>query len=191
MMPPADQHHQEVLEDLLAVGMRFIHRADVQAERAPETLPEMAVVYDRVARSVRRTIALQHHLERANNQPERRAAARRRIIRAVEDAIDHRARSGAEAETLVAELHEHLDRPELEHEIDDRPVEDIIADICHDLGLGNIDGLYAYKRRTPADLAQLAALAAARPGHQRRSTQANEPERFFRIVPSPNDALSG
>jgi hypothetical protein len=184
---PATQHRQEVLNDLLAVGMRFIQRADVRAEAEPETMPEMAAVYERVSRAVCRTVALQHRLDRAPKRTEQRVLARRQVIRAVEDAIDHRAATPTQAERLGAEFRERLDSPELEHEIADRPVGDVIADICHDLGLGTVQGLYFHKRRTPTDVAELCA-TAARPPHPGTPADfpLNQPERFFRTVPSPN-----
>jgi len=183
---PATQHRQETLDDVLAVGMRFVHRADFRAEAEPETLSEMAVVYERAARAVRRTIALQHQLDQAPSRPQLRAVARRQLIRTAEDAIQQRAPTEADAERLTAELRERLDAPELDDEIGNRPVDEIIADICHDLGLGNVQELHRHKRRTPDDVAELCARAS----HPPRATAApsdsvNDPEPFFRIVPSP------
>ena len=166
--------------------MRFIHRADSRAEAEPETLSEMAVVCDRVSRAVRRTIALQHHLDQAPSRTEKRAAARRQVIRVVEDAIEHRAATADDAERLNAELHDRLDSPELDDEISDRPVDEVIADICHDLGLGNVQELYRQSAGLPPKSPSSAR--AAQPPRPREESAAavNGPERFFRIVPSPD-----
>jgi hypothetical protein len=120
---PATQHRQEVLNELLAVGMRFLHRIEFRAEAEPETMSEMAALHERVSRSVRRSIALRHHLDQAPSRTEKRTAARHKLIRTVEDAIDLRAETPEQAERLTAELHERLDAPELEDETANRPVE--------------------------------------------------------------------
>jgi hypothetical protein len=73
------------------MGVRFLNRIEFRAEAEPETMPEMAALYDRVSRSVRRSIALRHHLDQAPSRTEKRTAARRKLIRTVEDAIDLRA----------------------------------------------------------------------------------------------------
>jgi hypothetical protein len=90
-----------------------------------------------------------------------RISARRRIIRAVEDAIQRDAPDD-EADSLHAEFLERLDAPDIEDDIADRPVAEIIADICHDLGLAPFPALRLWKRRTPADIALLCARAAGR-----------------------------
>ena len=95
-----------------------------------------------------------------------RTAARKRIIRAVEDLIQRADDDGIEsdpdsADALHAELHERLDAPDLDADIATRPVPDIIADITRDLGLGLLPGTRPFQRRTPADVALLCARAAA------------------------------
>ncbi len=67
--------------------------------------------------------------------PEHRRAAREQITHEVEDTIQHEAKDRSEAAALRAELRECLDDPGLDLEIADRPIEDIIADICLDLGI--------------------------------------------------------
>ena len=87
---------------------------------------------------------------------EPRTAARRQILREVEDAI-HRHAGAAEADALREELLDRLDSPELEDEVGDRPVAAIIAEICRDLGLAAPPGADPWKRRGPADVAVLCA----------------------------------
>ena len=83
------QHSREILDRLLAGAMRFIQRAAARAEAEPETTPEMADIYDRLSSSVRRTIALKHHLGQAPTRTQQRTAPSRKLIRTVEDAISH------------------------------------------------------------------------------------------------------
>jgi hypothetical protein len=85
-------------------------------------------------------------------------AARRRIVREVEDAIQ-RTVGDAEAAILHADLIDRLDGPDLDDDIDTRPIADIIADICRDLGLAAMPGTHPWKRRTAADVAALGAVA--------------------------------
>ena len=95
-----------------------------------------------------------------------RVAARQRIIRAVEDTID-RAVDEEQAEALHAELLERLDGDDLDEQIAGRPVGEVIADICRDLGVGNVPFARPWLRRRPADLAVLHARAAAVAGATR------------------------
>ena len=122
-----------------------------------------SIAYDRITRSMRRSILLAQKLDEpaVAQSVGYRQAARGRIIRAVEDAIQRDA-DGDAAEALQAELLERLDGPELEEAIADRPVDEIIAEICRDLGLAAMPGTHPWKRRTPGDVAVLWARAAGR-----------------------------
>ena len=162
-------YYRRVLHELIDLGAdmaRLVHRqASEQAEAGvlgvgPDAA-DLTHAFDRVARGIRRTVALAHKL----SEPARpsaaapRTAARRRIIREVEDAIQ-RSVDEDEAEGLEAELSERIDSPDLEDDIDGRPVADIIADICRDLGIAASPGSHPWKRRTPDDVAALCARAA-------------------------------
>ena len=178
------------------------------AHPAPADLITIATAFDRIARAVRRCIALARILDApaqpAKDPAHQRAAARRRILRAVEDAIS-RNLSAAEcatddpgfdntgldddslddpcpnspasdtptAEALTAELHERLDGPDLDSDITSRPVADIVAELCRDLGIAPPAGPHPWLRRTPADIAALCARAAA-PSPARTETQAHD-----------------
>ena len=164
-------YYRRVLHELIDMGAdmaRLVHReaARLEADAAPdrpgaETVPGLAVAFDRITRAVRRTIGLAQRLDqRADGQAAgRRVAGRRQIIRAVEDSIQRRADAG-EQEALEAELLERLDGPDLDDDIDHRPIADIIADICRDLGLAAPAGTQPWKRRTPGDIAMLCERAA-------------------------------
>jgi hypothetical protein len=97
--------------------------------------------------------------DRARRRAPRATPRRRRIIRDVEDTIQ-RTTGPAEAETLHAELLDRLDAPDLDDDIENRPIGDVIADICRDLGLAALPGTHPWKRRTTEDLATLCARAA-------------------------------
>ena len=77
-------HFRGVLRGLIDLGAAMAQMVHQQGTAQPEALPDLAVAFDRVARTVRRCILLARKLD----EPERaagpnRAAARRRIIRAV------------------------------------------------------------------------------------------------------------
>ena len=140
-----------------------------EAEAAPvgervAVLERAAAGFDLLARSVRRSVVLL--LLRWLERPETgmavtdMPAARRRVVRAVEDAIGREHGGSVEGESLQAELLERLDRPELADELGCRPVDAVILDICRDLGLCGLPGTRPWKRRRPADVAALHARAA-------------------------------
>jgi len=65
---------------------------------------------------------------------DRIAMARRQIARGVEDAIERTA-DGERAERLTEALADRLESLDVETELADRPAEEIIREICRDLGL--------------------------------------------------------
>lgn len=171
--------YRGVLHELIEIGAdlaRMVHaqaqasaQADVNVRSGTETTQPTAdlvpatIAFDRIARTIRRTIALARRLDEpvpaGAEAGLRRRAARRQIIRAVEDTIQREA-PGERGERLEAEFRERLDGPDIDDDIGHRPVAAIIADICADLGLGALPGMQAWKRRTPADIAALCARAA-------------------------------
>ena len=214
---PADldaDYYRLVLRQLTDIGMTFAHalgyEASAQAvatacgetDSRDRTLAELAVAYDRVARAVRRTVALAHRINaQAPAARTARTTARKRIIRAVEDAIDRQREAtppGADDpcddpgyddtrhEDLHAEFAERLDDPALDDDILTRPVPEIIADICRDLGLAAPADPPGGNRRTPDDIRALCARAAQPRGaktprpaiHHRPSPAAPPPHRL-------------
>jgi hypothetical protein len=192
----ADQHAQDthyyrrILHDLIDLGAdlaRLVHQHAKAEAAKPDTAPssgpapDPTIAFERIARTIRRSIALARKLTEpvpapASNPARHRIAARQRIIRAVEDTIQREA-TGSEAEPLHAEFLDRLDSPDLEDDIGHRPVVDIIADICRDLGLAALPGTHPWKRRTPADIATLCARAARipQPGPPPRSQPSSGP----------------
>ena len=140
-------------------GQRLVQVIADQAEAATLPAAQAAVAYARVTRSVRQNIMLDRKLSEPLKTADR-VAARKRIIRAVEDTIQRDDLDESEMETLHEELLDRLESLELEDEIGDRPVDDIIIDIVRDLGLAAVPGNHPWKRRTPADIAELCARAA-------------------------------
>ncbi len=180
------QYYRQVLHELVEIGSRLARAIDRQATpetnaapAAPEqaaqpapaaaAAPQLAIAFDRIARTIRRTIALARTLtdpvppsptERATAQAAaRRRLARKQIIRTVEDCIQ-RETSGREAEALHAELYERLETIDADDDIDTLPVAEIIALIRRDLGIANLPGTHPWKRRRPADVRELCARAA-------------------------------
>jgi hypothetical protein len=175
--PPAEhlagdsKYCAEVLLDLVDIGRELarmvLHEVQSQAAAAVAAGDTTAtpaqdgiIAFERVARAVRRTVLLHDKVTDPNKKPlaAHRVAARRKIIRDVEDAI-HSAAPEDEQETLHAELMERLDRPELDDEIAQRSIGDIVTDINHDLGIAGLYGSHPWKRRIPHDVALLNARA--------------------------------
>ena len=190
------QYYRQVLHELIEIGTdlaRTLHRqaatepnnqpnAEPAAAQAPT--PDPSIAFDRIARTLRRTIVLARKIteptpprpkdlaaeRRAERTNERRLAARKQIIREVEDTIQRRSK-GAEAEALHSEFYERLDDPELDDDLDQRPVAEIIKDICRDFGIEHFPGTHPWKRRTPQDVRDLCARAAGPRSAQPRSAQ--------------------
>ena len=171
------QYYRRILHDLIDMGADLAHLVHQQAKAqaqtpeptrdpAAEPAPDLALAFDRIARTIRRTIALARKLAEplpappATKPTQDRNLARRRIIRDVEDTIQRKA-NGTHAESLHDELFVRLDAPDLEDDIDHRPITDIIEDICRDLGLAAMPGTHPWKRRTPEDIKTLCGRAAA------------------------------
>jgi len=175
------------LDDMAMDLARTVHRQATQpttpeAGAAPTSTPDPTVAFERVARTLRRTIALARKVAepappavaKAVPEQHRRVSARKQVIREVEDTIQRKAAQGAEREALLSELYERLDDPEFDADLaaGRQPVAEVIELICRDLGVADsFPGLRPWKRRTPADLRELAARAARLPAAPPRSQQ--------------------
>jgi len=116
---------------------------DTEADAAPRARAalDLATALDRVALAIRKTILLAERLKTAPIVAARqRTADRKCILRHVEDAIVKQDKRPGDSEVLNAELLERLDSPDLEDEIGNRPVAEIIQEICRDLGLNGFRG---------------------------------------------------
>ena len=172
-----DAYYQSILHTLIEGGAAIAARVQAHATAAttPDSaLPEATVAYDRIARAVRRTVALARHIaahparDPAHNPAATRTTARAQLIRGVEDAIHVKQRHDRDTDTgtLHAELAERLEDPELDLDLQGRPIEDVIEDICRDLGIAKQGRSYTWQRRTPNDIRHLRARAAAPPAPQ-------------------------
>jgi len=185
------QQHRQALRDLINMGTdlaRVLHGQAMAQDNTvqhatdappapaptPDTLINLAAAFDRISRAVRRCILLMQTLDRpkqpAPDPARERTAARKQIIREVEDRIGRT--EGHDTESTAADLHaelrDRLDAPDLNDDLATSPVAEIITEICRDLGIASPPGHTPWRRRTPADLTLLRARAAAptpaRPG---------------------------
>ena len=186
------QRHRLLLNEMIEIGVdriRLVHRleqtridaalarlADEPGSRptiTPEDELKSATAYGCHFRAVRRGMLLARRLAEPVRTPAQadhaqRNAARRRILRTLEDDIHHEWR-GETADQLHEEVLDRLDSPEIEDEIGTRSPEEIIADIRRDLQLGAPPGTRRpWRRRTPEDIAELHARAAKPPGSEPR-----------------------
>jgi hypothetical protein len=170
-------YFRRVLRHLVETGDEFIemarqeataHADAVKRHGDPQIVPPLAPspyiteAYVRITRSIRRSIMLAEKiaLPKKATAAQHRIAARKQIIRDVEDAIESNAPPNEE-EKLHAEFLERLESPDLEGDITNRTIAEIVQDICRDLGVAGLDNGLPSKRRTPHDIATLNARAAA------------------------------
>ena len=160
--------HLRLLAELAEIGMELARdvrrqalepdagRMDAAAGSAggrgarAEARADLGLVFARIARAVRQTVALEARLASdAKEQAQRgiaaeasRAAMQRargrqqkaRVRRVVEEAIASEA-TGHEAENMRFDLDERLEDPDIEAELGWRPIGVIVAAICADLGI--------------------------------------------------------
>ena len=181
------QFYREALHDFITIGTSLARHLHQQVTAEPQSTPQptstqptpaphaaitpeaAAIAFDRLARSVRRSIMLARKLAEppapAKDPAQHRTTARKRIIREVEDAIQrHSHADDADPASLTTELHDRLDTPDLDRDLTTRPIADIITELCRDLGLAALPGTNPWRRRTPQDIQDLNARAAAQPG---------------------------
>ena len=128
------------LGEAVAGGQAIDVANAAMAASVPRT-EALALAHDRLARSVRRSVALLRRIEAGwpragsarDRADDRAAMVRRQVARGVGEAIRHQA-DGEAAERLFDELAERLD--ELDPaETGAMPVAEVIAKICRELGL--------------------------------------------------------
>jgi len=157
------QYHLRVLDELVGMGTdiaRKLHQQIIAAPPAPEPAagaskpaPDPVIAFDRIARTIRHTIALSRKLAEPAKTPvaaqalaaqnRKHDVVRKRIIREVEDAQA----IGRLAATISDEVLEHLETPNFVHGHDGTPIAEIIADICFDLGIDTAFGPIPSKPR--------------------------------------------
>jgi hypothetical protein len=171
---PLAAYHRAFLHEMLEIGADLLrvlnHEAKarflaIDAAKPTATSPasNIAIAFDRITRAMRRSIALDRTLDEQpvearpiRSPAEPRPDARPAILREVEDIIRDTAEE-SDAKALRHDLHDRLDTLDLEDELHNRPVADIIREICTGLGLDDVNGASLSGRRTPADEARLRA----------------------------------
>jgi hypothetical protein len=144
------ERQDRILAELCELGLvlaRDLQACALAADQASEKA-DLSLAFQRTSRSVRQTLALESKLERDRRLAEReayeaveraetvRAAQRRAQVKlAVERCVWSEA-EGDEAETLLADLDDRLERDALSDAFsDDEPVETHIARLCAELGV--------------------------------------------------------
>jgi hypothetical protein len=139
----------------LAVERQALAAEAESQDHAPTALAEAALAYGRVSRAVRLTLALQGRTLKdlqaldevaarmargARSQAEQAAreqavARKAKVGRIVERLIRDEAADNAEGDRLTDEAYERLEQDDIYGDLTARPVREIIALICRDLGL--------------------------------------------------------
>jgi len=146
------ERHLAVLRELAEIGMdlaRIVRREALAAEAADPEQPavpaELTLTFSRIARAVRQTLALEARLADDRLARRRRAEAEQRVERdargharkaAVKDIVERIIDAGdGDTERLLDHLDERLDDPLDDADFADRPLGDLVAAICRDLGV--------------------------------------------------------
>jgi hypothetical protein len=171
------EQDKRMLQEMAEIGMGLLRNLQQRAEDDSKIdAGEVALAYSRITRAVRLTIALKAKLaDEGRVRKERDEAAevkrlweceeqridRRRdqVERLVEQAIETEASEG-ERDRLMSGLRERLDEDDIDAKLTDRPIGEVLARICRDLGIEPDPSLWA--NEIWADEAR-ARLAPSRP----------------------------
>lgn len=140
-----------MLHELAEIGMRLARGVERRAEAPDAAKGDLGLVFSRIARAVRQTLALEARLEgevearvreeQAIREDQLARAARapidrrcKLVRRAVGQAIEADANE-SDFEQLFEDLDEQLADREDEDDFLDRPVSELVARICKDLGV--------------------------------------------------------
>lgn len=175
------QFHRLLIDDLIEIGaavMRGIHqKANANRAAGNRNLADLFEGFEQVSRAIRRGIIMS---TRSTTPPETdaapRLAARKRLIRQIEAAIDGANQRSEEEKRLIElaeqadsldpddeddEDEEDYDEEDPNDEIPDVPFPMILAEICRDLGRASTHvSTRAWRRHVPADALALCARAA-------------------------------
>jgi hypothetical protein len=138
-----------ILGELAEAGLRIALAVECEATADTETkASDCALAYGRVAKAIRLTLMLQADLIKALRQHDqnttfRAQAARSERVRQqksdladiVERIVRREGLDAEQAERLRTEARERLDHEDLHGDILSRPLSELIAAICKDLGL--------------------------------------------------------
>jgi len=193
------------LDELADIGLDLARMLRQQAQAAQWLGTEGPVMFERIARAVRQTTALEAKFEAdhqarghqgAVEQAMQAAGARRtskprkaQVQHLVEAAIKSDA-APRDAENLLRDLHERLDDPDIEAEFANRSTGEIVAGICRDLGITADLSLWSddAQRDEPPDA--LAASQGAKADRPRLSCLRTERTRMGEALPLPPGVAS-
>ena len=167
-----------MLQELAEIGMRLARALEAEAlAPAEEPRPpspfgggDLGLMFTRIARAVRQTVALETRVAADRGTAQARHAAqlagearsqlsrrKDKLRRIVEQAIEAEAH-GSEAEHLLIDLDERLDDAEDDADFADAPIADQVARLCADLGVTpdwtlweDQDWAIAYEKSRPPD----------------------------------------
>jgi hypothetical protein len=160
----ADMTEQDrrMLQEMAEIGMGLLRTLQQRAEDDSKIdAGEVALAYSRITRAVRLTIALKAKLaDEGRVRKERDEAAevkrlweceeqridqrRDQVERLVEQAIEAEA-SETERDGLMSGLRERLDEDDIDAKLADRPIGEVLARICRDLGIEPEPGQWAHE----------------------------------------------
>jgi hypothetical protein len=138
-----------ILGELAELGMslaRDLHGRALAAD-TPKAVVDLGIAFHRISRSVRQTLALEAKLDRDREQAARgdrveavrerqgRISQRADQVRAVTARAIWTEAEGDEAERLLNDLDDWLEVESFARDFADRPIEDLIARVCADLGV--------------------------------------------------------
>jgi hypothetical protein len=134
-----------MLGRLAEVGLEIALSIEEQVKAEPGQMPERACIdYARVSRAVRQTLMLQAELVRQADCAAEVATLKRgfraderkqQIVRIIDRIAYPPSETPEQAERLIQEARERLDGDEIYGDVLSRPISEIIAAICQDLGL--------------------------------------------------------
>jgi hypothetical protein len=141
------ERHLCLLQELAELGMTMARAVVAQVVDAETPATDPGLAFSRIARAVRQTVALEARLAEDRQLRREKAAARdveagrlravrrkHEVRRCVEQAIEADA-SENDAEDLLGDLDERLDDGVYDFDFAERPVGELIARICRDLGV--------------------------------------------------------
>ncbi len=141
-----------MLRELAQIGMGLARDVARRAQAPGAAAGDLGLAYGRIARAVRQTLALETRLEdgievrrredRAAHELQAARLARRTlerrtklVRRAVGQAIEAEAEDADRVEYLIDRLDERLDDRQDDEDFLDRPLGELVARICKDLGV--------------------------------------------------------
>jgi hypothetical protein len=139
--------HLRNLEELAEIGMDLARTVQRQAHEQAATdagAADLGLTFSRIARAVRQTVALEARLAedhraqvaaRRAKDTHTRAARRRREVKAIVGQAIEADADDSDVENLLLDLEERLADRDEDADFADRPIGELVARICRDLGV--------------------------------------------------------